>query len=40
MTDHDIDPAIRARLALQLDVDDLVAAIRMGRELRAFFGVA
>ena len=40
MTDHDIDPAIRARLALALDVDDLVAAIRMGRELRAFFGVA
>ena len=40
MTDHDIDTAIRARLALALDVDDLVAAIRMGRELRAFFGVA
>lgn len=32
--------AIRARLALALDVDDLVAAERLGRRLRPWFGVA
>lgn len=35
-----IDPDIRAKLALSLDVDDLVAAIRLGRELGDYFGVA
>lgn len=35
-----IDPAVRARLALALDIDDLVAAIRLGRELNGYFGVA
>ncbi len=35
-----IDPEIRKRLALALDVDDLVAAIRLGRELNDYFGVA
>lgn len=31
---------IRARLALALDVDDLVAAMRMARRLKPWFGVA
>jgi orotidine-5'-phosphate decarboxylase len=31
---------LRARLALALDVDDLVAATRLARELQPFFGVA
>jgi len=31
---------VRRRLALALDVDDLVAATRMARELRPWFGVA
>ncbi len=30
----------RGRLALALDVDDLVVAVRLARELRPFFGVA
>lgn len=32
--------AIRSRLALALDVDDIVAAQRMARQLRPWFGVA
>ena len=36
----EIDAAIRDRLALALDVDDLVAAIRLGRGLKDYFGVA
>lgn len=44
MTDNatgtEIDPAIRDRLALALDVDDLVAAIRLGRTFKDYFGVA
>ena len=40
LTGTDIDPAIRDRLALALDVDDLVAAIRLGRTLKDHFGVA
>jgi len=40
MADTDIDPAVKSRLALALDVDDLVAAIRIGRELKDYFGVA
>ena len=35
-----IDADIRCRLALALDVDDLVAAIRLGRSLKDWFGVA
>lgn len=35
-----IDQDIRAKLALALDVDDLVAAIRIGRQLNDYFGVA
>lgn len=31
---------VRATLALALDVDDLVAATRLGRELKPWFGVA
>jgi orotidine-5'-phosphate decarboxylase len=30
--------ALRARLALALDVDDLVAAVRLARELKGWFG--
>ena len=33
-------PSVRRRLALALDVDDLVAALRLARELRPWFGVA
>lgn len=35
-----IDAAVRDKLALALDVDDLVAAIRLGRQLKDHFGVA
>jgi orotidine-5'-phosphate decarboxylase len=31
---------VRQRLALALDVDDLVLAVRIGRQLRPYFGVA
>jgi orotidine-5'-phosphate decarboxylase len=34
------EPALRSRLALALDVDDLVEATRMARELQPWFGVA
>ena len=34
------DSAVSDKLALALDVDDLVAAIRLGRELKPYFGVA
>lgn len=33
-------PEIRARLAVALDLDDAVAALRLARELRPFVGVA
>jgi orotidine-5'-phosphate decarboxylase len=33
-------PAVRDRLALPLDVDDAVAALRLARELHPWFGVA
>ncbi len=33
-------PEVRARLAVALDVDDAVAALRLGRELRPWVGVA
>lgn len=39
-TDTMTDRAIRDKLALALDLDDLVAAIRIGRELKDHFGVA
>ena len=34
------DPQLRDRLALALDVDDLVEARRLARELAPYFGVA
>ena len=34
------DPALQSRLALALDVDDLVEATRLARELQTWFGVA
>ncbi len=33
-------PEVRAQLAIALDVDDSVAALRLARELRPWFGVA
>jgi orotidine-5'-phosphate decarboxylase len=33
-----VDEAVRARLVLALDVDDLVVALRLARELRPWFG--
>jgi orotidine-5'-phosphate decarboxylase len=39
--DTPIVPAeVRSRLALAIDVDDLVLALRIGRQLRPYFGVA
>jgi orotidine-5'-phosphate decarboxylase len=35
-----IDPATRSRLALALDVDDLVEALRVARALQPWFGTA
>jgi orotidine-5'-phosphate decarboxylase len=40
MTETEIHPEVRDRLALALDMDDLVAALRLGRSLRSYFGVA
>lgn len=40
MTDSGVSDEVRGTLALALDVDDLVAATRLGRELRPWFGVA
>ena len=36
----EVPNAIRQRLALALDVDDLVLALRIGRQLRPYFSVA
>jgi len=36
----EIKPEITNKLALALDVDDLVAAVRLARELQPYFGVA
>lgn len=36
----DAPPEVRARLAVALDVDDAVVALRLARELRPFVGVA
>jgi orotidine-5'-phosphate decarboxylase len=38
--DATVDPEIRAKLALVLDSDDLVSALRLARSLRPYFGVA
>lgn len=35
-----VDPELRQRLALALDVDDLVLALRYARQLKDYFGVA
>jgi orotidine-5'-phosphate decarboxylase len=35
-----VPPEVRARLAVALDVDDSVAALRLARELQPWFGVA
>jgi orotidine-5'-phosphate decarboxylase len=35
-----VPPSLRSRLALALDVDDAVAASRLARQLRPWFGVA
>jgi orotidine-5'-phosphate decarboxylase len=35
-----VPPEIRNRLAIALDVDDLVLALRVGRQMRPYFGVA
>ncbi len=40
MSDSGVSDEVRGTLALALDVDDLVAATRLGRELRPWFGVA
>jgi orotidine-5'-phosphate decarboxylase len=36
----EVDDSVRRRLALSLDVDDLVEATRLARELQPWFGVA
>lgn len=40
VTDSGVTEEVRGTLALALDVDDLVAATRLGRELQPWFGVA
>lgn len=35
-----LSPELRAKMALALDVDDLVEAVRLGRQLAPWFGVA
>jgi len=40
VSDSGVSEEVRATLALALDVDDLVAATRLGRELKPWFGVA
>lgn len=39
-TSEGLSPEIRAKMALALDVDDLVQANRLARQLRPWFGVA
>ena len=36
----EIKPEITNKLALALDVDDLVVAVRLARDLNSYFGVA
>ena len=40
MADREIDQEVRGRLALALDVDDLVAALRIARSVKDYFAVA
>jgi orotidine-5'-phosphate decarboxylase len=40
VTASDVDASVRGRLALALDVDDLVAAVRLARRLAPWFGTA
>jgi orotidine-5'-phosphate decarboxylase len=39
-TPNGASPALRSRLAVALDVDDLVEAVRIARQVRPWFGVA
>ena len=38
--DFEIKPDITSKLAVALDVDDLVVAVRLARDLQPYFGVA
>ena len=40
MVSSELEENTRKRLALALDLDDLVAATRMGKRLKPWFGVA
>lgn len=40
MADEPVSDELRGKLALALDVDDLVAAVRLAKELKPYFGVA
>jgi orotidine-5'-phosphate decarboxylase len=40
MADDPVSEELRGKLALALDVDDLVAAVRLAKELKPYFGVA
>jgi len=40
MANNEIDQAVRSRLAIALDVDDLVAALRIARSVKDYFAVA
>ncbi|MDH3707009.1 MAG: orotidine-5'-phosphate decarboxylase [Acidimicrobiia bacterium] len=40
MADNEIPDEVRNRLALAIDVDDVVAAVRLGKAMRPWFGVA
>ncbi len=39
-TAHGLSPELRAKMAVALDVDDLVEAVRLGRQVSPWFGVA
>ena len=40
MADNEIPEEVRAKLALAIDVDDVVAAVRLGKAMAPYFGVA
>ena len=40
LEEMEIKPEITNKLALALDIDDLVAAVRLAKELQPYFGVA
>ncbi|MGI9601407.1 MAG: orotidine-5'-phosphate decarboxylase [Acidimicrobiales bacterium] len=40
MADNEIPEEVRRRLALAIDVDDVVAAVRLGKSMAPYFGVA